>query len=1383
MNTKRNRILATVMLIIMLATTVPGCIQNPEVNVDGYTAVLPAALRSGAIHNIQVSLFNGTSPASGEVQLALLKDGREVATASRRVNGAGTVQLNVPDVPEGAYQVTISGPGFKDQANVAVANSYLVFLETDKPIYKPGQTIHIRVMSLDPDLKPVADKVTVDAMDAKGIKIFRSVVDTDSFGMSTFDLPLSTEPNLGVWKLTATTAKNKAQLDVRVEEYVLPKYEVKAELPRDWFLVNEPIKGKVTAEYTFGKPVNGDLKIKATRYVGQWQTYSTVNIPINGQADFTIPAAGYVAGVPGAGGQGNVQLEFTVEEPSTGYAEKSTRLLTVAQSSTVLQLIPSGSVFKPGLPFSFLLVSQKPDNTLVDARADIRITYFRKDFTQFGIEQKKTATLRGKALVEITPPRDAVAMTIEASSEGASATKSIESGYSPSGNFIHVEQTNPGTAGIGQRVSFKISSTSEASNFYYEVVSRGVVSFSDFTREREISFVAAPSMAPGSKLLVYQVLPNSEVAADYLPFKVSATYPQDIKVDFSNGEAKPGDTVSINVSTDGPAKVGIAAVDRSVYILAENRLNLQQVFDELERLYMKPQAELHEVSFFQSIDTRGVAETFKDAGVVVLSNKKLPDGTQYKNQLRERAGGFGGIAVQDVAKALFPQAAPPAPTVQAASGTGLAEVQRVRQFFPETWLWQEVTTDANGKATIKVVVPDSITTWMLRAVAISKSKGLGIGEAQLRAFQPFFITADLPYSAIRGEEFPLSLAIYNYLDKPQSVQVQVVKADWFELLDSDTKTIDIKPNDIGGAQFKIRPTKLGANEMKVTARSKEAADAIVKTLIVEPEGIAREIVDNLTLMAGNDLKLDTSLPGSIVPGSGRTYLALTSNYLTQTMDGLEALLQMPFGCGEQNMIVFAPDVFITRYLRDSGQLKPEIMAKAEKLMITGYQRELTYRHSDGSFSAFGNQDKEGSIWLTAFVLKSFSQAKDIIFIDQSVLDAAGNWIVSHQNADGSFDQVGLVIHQEMMGGVKGKTALTAYIATALMQSGEKAAGMKAAKYLETMLDGITDPYAMALVSVALELSGSKKSDEAHDRLMKMAREDENGLHWGGDVLPLEPPVQQPKGGIIARPFPGQARPANIEATAYAVMALLKHGDNLNAGKAAKWLVSKRNAFGGFGSTQDTVVGLEALTQYATGVRSDIDLKVIVDSGGKAKEFRITQANFDVLQVIEVPNDSEVAVRVTGKGQAVGQLVRRFSVPGSGKVADEILKIDVKYDVTQVAVNDLVKIDVVVSFNPPEPMEAGMTVIDISVPTGFAPVNESIASIMKKDDRVKRFDIAGRKVIFYIENMMPGDKVNFSFDVKAMYPVSAKGVTSRAYSYYNPGVSGETLGKDMTVVAR
>jgi CD109 antigen len=602
------------------------------------------------------------------------------------------------------------------------------------------------------------------------------------------------------------------------------------------------------------------------------------------------------------------------------------------------------------------------------------------------------------------------------------------------------------------------------------------------------------------------------------------------------------------------------------------------------------------------------------------------------------------------------------------------------------------------------------------------------------------------------------------------VLVQIEDAEWFDLLDVSERTIDIAANEVGGVEFMIKPTSLGVNEMKVTARSVQAADAVIKTLIVAPEGVAREFVENLVLSAGANRIVDTSIPAFVVADSGRAYIAVTSSYLTQTIEGLEGLIQMPFGCGEQNMIVFAPDVYITKYLTESGQLKPEIMAKAEKLMITGYQRELTYRRSDGSFSAFGESDESGSLFLTAFVLKCFSQAKDLIYIDDSILDEAEDWITSHQNADGSFDQVGFVHHQEMLGGLEGKTALTAYVAVALLESGEQAASARAVGYLEGQLNEIDDAYTMAIVAYALELGGSAFKDQAYNKLMEMAEEDENGLHWGD--------VEEPVPLTESNPWEFNQSTV-IEATGYATLALIKHGDALNASKAAKWLVSQRNAYGGYGSTQDTVVALQALTEYATDARADVDLTVTITAGGEVKQLRITQSNFDVLQIVEVPVNEEITLVAEGRGEVIAQVVTRFNLPDEEK-GEEILKIDVNYDTTEVEVNDLVEVSVSLEFAPPVEMKAEMVVLDVSVPTGFAPVAESVAAVIEGNKQIKRYEIAGRKVIFYIEDMEAGDKISFSFDVKALYPVKAKGVASQAYSYYNPEINDETLGEGIVV---
>jgi len=1385
-------------LVLVLAIVAPIAAVFTENSgggkVESYMAVVPKILHSGGQEAVSLALFGNSGLTSDNVELALLKDGNQVLQVAQQISGKGIINFKVPSTAEGAYVLSVKGSGFEDKAQVTIEKSSLIFLETDKPIYKPGQTIQMRAMTLDPDLKPVSEAVTVEVLDAKGIKIFRSEATTDEYGMATLELPISQEPNLGTWKITAKSADDDTEIDVTVAEYVLPKYEVKAELPKDWFLANEPIKGSVSAEYSFGKPVQGDLVITAKRYVGQWEQYATLSKSIDGQTDFELPAVGYVAGVPAAGGMGNVMLDVTVKETSTGYEGNTSELLTVSSTPLNIQIIPEGSVFKPGLPFNILIITETPDNQAVDAKVDVTVTYLNKNLEQIGKDEKNVDTSGGKALIEVNPPADSVAMAIEAfeltpisSRQPAQASKVVEAGYSPSGNFIHVEQISQGTPKIGDQISFKVYSTKEASNFYYEVVARDRVVFTDFTQSNIIAFDTTPLMTPSAKLLVYQILPNSEVAADYLPFDVEAVYPNDVNVEFNQSEAKPGDEVRINIQSQGQSEVGLTAVDKSVFILAENRLNLQQVFDELEKLYMQPQAELHEVSFYEGINVQGAKDIFNDAGVVVLSNNRVPEGEKYQPQWGTRVwngawkfmgGGPGGGGIL-----VFAQGedgiVPPMATPGTGFDTGaLAEVQRVRQYFPETWLWQNVITGPDGKASVQVQVPDTITTWMLRAVALSKESGLGVAESQLTAFQPFFLSADLPYSAIRGEKFPVKVAIYNYLDQPQSVLVQIDNADWFDLLDESQQTVDIAPNEVGGVEFQIKPTKLGVGELKITARSNQAADAVVKTLIVEPEGVAREDVQNLVLSAGNSTVVNTGIPAFVVDGSGRAYIAVTSSYLTQTINGLDALIQMPFGCGEQNMILFAPDVYITKYLKESGQLKPEIMAKAEKLMITGYQRELTYQRSDGSFSAFGDNDEQGSLFLTAFVLKCFSQAKGLIYIDDSVLSQAEKWITDHQNADGSFDPFGFVCHQDMMGGLKGKTALTAYVAIALSEAGDKADAAKAITYLEGQLDDIDDAYTMAITAYALELGGSALSSQAHDKLMGMAQEDENGLHWG-NMTEIEP-LNQMDGGIM--PFrPMELNRSNaIEATGYATMALIKHGDAFDASRAAKWLVSQRNAYGGYGSTQDTVVALQALIEYCTNARADVDLTVTINAGGQIKQLRIKQNNFDVLQTVEVAVNQDITISTEGRGDAIAQVVERYNLPQAEQQGDQILKINVNYDTTRVEVNDLVKVSVDLTYNPPIEMKAEMVVLDVSVPTGFSPVTESIDKVIASNDNIKRYDVAGRKVIFYIEDMQPGDKVSFSFDVRALYPVTAKGVSSQAYSYYNPDIKAETLSQGITV---
>lgn len=82
-------------------------------------------------------------------------------------------------------------------------------------------------------------------------------------------------------------------------------------------------------------------------------------------------------------------------------------------------------------------------------------------------------------------------------------------------------------------------------------------------------------------------------------------------------------------------------------------------------------------------------------------------------------------------------------------------------------------------------------------------------------------------------------------------------------------------------------------------------------------------------------------------------------------------------------------------------------------LFSGYQRILAYLHNDGSFSAFGNYDSSGSMFLTAFVVRTLVQSKPYIYVDENVINKAIDWIYEHQLENGCFASM-LHVFQDMV---------------------------------------------------------------------------------------------------------------------------------------------------------------------------------------------------------------------------------------------------------------------------------------------------------------------------------------------------------------------------------
>lgn len=349
---------------------------------------------------------------------------------------------------------------------------------------------------------------------------------------------------------------------------------------------------------------------------------------------------------------------------------------------------------------------------------------------------------------------------------------------------------------------------------------------------------------------------------------------------------------------------------------------------------------------------------------------------------------------------------------------------------------------------------------------------------------------------------------------------------------------------------------------------------------------------------------------------------------------------MPYGCGEQNMLNFVPNIVILRYLELTNKSTPAIRSKAISFTELGYQRELEYLRSDGSFSAFGNSDPSGSTWLSAFVVKSFVMAYsfDYISIDTDMLERALHFITLQQNANGSFQEVGRVIHKDMQGGSSSDISLTAYVSIVLTQCLPLFPKFKpqrdsALNYLISNYND-TDVYSLAILSYALSLAEHPSFATILDKLNNLAIATAEDLHWQ-KVKEVDPDNY----------WSSEPMALDVEVTSYVLLAIAG-SDISKALQIVRWLVKQQNANGGFQSTQDTVVGLEALGKLAAlliSPTSSISLTLSPNVGNQiVVSMNSTNAlvlrSFDLAQSVRQLN---VLAPANGKGLAVVSLACNF----------------------------------------------------------------------------------------------------------------------------------------------
>lgn len=414
------------------------------------------------------------------------------------------------------------------------------------------------------------------------------------------------------------------------------------------------------------------------------------------------------------------------------------------------------------------------------------------------------------------------------------------------------------------------------------------------------------------------------------------------------------------------------------------------------------------------------------------------------------------------------------------------------------------------------------------------------------------------------------------------------------------------------------------------------------------------------------------------------------------------------------MLNFVPNIVVLDYLTILKKLTPEIESKAKTFMESGYQRELTYKHNDGSYSAFGtDSDKSGSTWLTAFVAKSFNQASKHIMIDSEIVKQALDFLANVQAENGSFPELGHVSHKDMQGGSANGIALTAYTLITFLENKSSASKYqrtieKALAYIHSHIDSIDDTYALAITAYALHLANdSPLKASTMSRLVQRANDTDNMKFW-------EKPVPAED---TSRPWFQKPSTVNVEMSAYGLQALLEAGMESDAISVMRWLVTQRNENGGFHSTQDTIVGLQALSKLAAKIYSP-NSKIAINvkpNVGSAANIEINAENSLVLQKFELPPDARnFEVSATGRGMTILQVAYRFNLNNDG----EGPRFTLDPVVDSSSNKDFLLLSVCTSFVADSSTStSNMAVMEVSFPSGFTFDSDSEAEL-KATENVK-----------------------------------------------------------------
>lgn len=1154
--------------------------------------------------------------------------GKQQATGSTDSDGFATLAMNWRGAAQGAEpeNLWIMARHGADAALVTPWGYYFgqqaqrdarAFIYTDRPVYRPGHTVHIkavvRIKKGDSLELPQAWTPTLEVTDSNNKTIYTKDIALSAHGTLSADVDLPADAALGYYYIRLNDQGAEGGGSFYVEEYKKPEYQVTVRSTVKHLLQGSAVQATVEARYFFGEPVAG-AKVKYVVHTSThywWDEDTDEND--GGEAD-SADAEGEGGEIDDTWGQEEQQehegvldengrltvsvpttvdnkhqdVDYRIEARVTDAANREvsghTSVLATYGSFRV-SIQPVSYVYQSGQPVLVKVMAQDYENKPVQTRVHVTVALVKWDSTTHQRSETPVTSNDGTTATDGTTTIDLPMKSADTGDFQVTASAETPENRTVEGRtWVWIwngagawYRPNAQAQIVADKKSYNVGDTAHLLLVTGLRESWAIVTVEgDVVQSRLLMHATSESVAFDVPI-TQQSQPNVMVNVVMVHDNQLMTAQKSLKVPLiertltitatpSKSQYLPGEKGSFDVyATDSDGKpaqadLSFGEVDEALYqVRPDTSGDIVSFFYPRRYSYLEPQTSFE---FYFS----------GEAG------KKSP-------LLAQLSAGF-----------FHPRMA------QVKPGSDLV-VPKVRKAFPDTAYWNpNVRTGPDGHARVEFNFPDALTTWRTTIRAMTDSGKAGGVVTRVLVRKNLIVRLAAPRFFRQGDETVLRVIAHNYLTTAKDVTF-ALDVNGADVTSGQTQKINVPAKGESYVDWRVKARVTGNVVLTAKALTNEESDALEMTLPVLPYGVRqRQSGAGVVYSGAGQNQWSYSIPANSDAGSRMLTITVAPSVAGTVFSALGYLTSYPWGCTEQTMSSFLPDLIVSDAIGKLKLKSPIDTKQLNDMVQAGIERLYSYQHDDGGWGWW--PDDQSRVFMTAYVVSGLGQAIGAgRTIDNGKLDRGRAWLERTMKA-----------HPNMI------PELRAYAVYALATTG--GAPSDALDKAWGDHSNVSDE-GLAFIGLALDAAQDSRAHEAATLLEKKARMSDVDAHWEGKY-----------DGLL-----DYWDDTSSETTALA-LKLITRQDRASGlpAKAAVWLAAHRNGDYWY-STKQTAMVIQGLTDYlmlSGELANSSDVEVLVNGASVGKRHFSPGDGFALPWQIKVPatqvgSGGQVTVRKDGNG--------------------------------------------------------------------------------------------------------------------------------------------------------